>query len=139
MREMYTLTTDQIDVSRRTIFLDKTKNGDKRQVPLSSVAIELIGSLSKDRLFPLLWNGAYEKSVLQSTTRRISIAFARAAEAAGCADLRFHDLRHEATCRLYERTPLSDLQIAKITGHRDLKMLRRYANLRASDLADKLW
>lgn len=30
-------------------------------------------------------------------------------------------------------------QIAKITGHKDLKMLKRYANLRGSDLADQLW
>ncbi|MBO2843774.1 site-specific integrase [Stenotrophomonas maltophilia] len=59
--------------------------------------------------------------------------------AGGCADLGFHDLRHEATSRLYERTSLTDIQIAKITGHRDPRQLKRYANLRASDLADQLW
>jgi len=42
LREMYTLTTDQIAIPRRTIFLDKTKNGDKRQVPLTSTAIKII-------------------------------------------------------------------------------------------------
>jgi integrase len=57
----------------------------------------------------------------------------------GLDDLNFHDTRHEATCRLYERTTLSDLQIAKITGHKDPRMLMRYANLRGSDLAEKLW
>ena len=54
-------------------------------------------------------------------------------------DLHFHDLRHEATCRLYERTTLSDVLIAKITGHRDLRMLKRYASMRGSDLAVRLW
>jgi integrase len=58
---------------------------------------------------------------------------------AGAADLRFHDLRHEATCRLYEKTKLSDVQIARITGHKDIRMLRRYASLRGSDLAAHLW
>jgi integrase len=52
--------------------------------------------------------------------------------------LRFHDLRHEATSRLYERTTLTDLQIAKITGHKTISMLARYANLRGSELALKL-
>jgi len=42
LREMYTLTTDQIAIPRRTIFLDKTKNGDKRQVPLTSTATKII-------------------------------------------------------------------------------------------------
>ncbi|MGS0893435.1 hypothetical protein ACVBGC_12960 [Burkholderia stagnalis] len=48
-------------------------------------------------------------------------------------------MRHEATSRLYERTTLSDIQIAKITGHTDPKVLMRYANLRGSDLAARLW
>ena len=66
-------------------------------------------------------------------------AYTDADTAAGCPDLRFHDLRHEATSRLFERTNLSDLQIAKITGHKDPRMLARYANLRGSDLAGALW
>lgn len=40
MREIFTLTVDQIDVARKTIFLDKTKNGSKRQVPMSSVVVK---------------------------------------------------------------------------------------------------
>lgn len=58
---------------------------------------------------------------------------------AKCHDLHFHDLRHEATSRFFERTGLSDVQISRITGHRDPRMLRRYSNLRASDLAELLW
>jgi integrase len=54
-------------------------------------------------------------------------------------DFRFHDLRHEATCRLYEKTNLPDVLIAEITGHRDLRTLKRYASLRGSDLAVRLW
>jgi site-specific recombinase XerD len=42
MREMYTLSKDQVSLSERTVFLEKTKNGDKRQVPLTSVAIKAI-------------------------------------------------------------------------------------------------
>ncbi|EQD66080.1 Integrase, catalytic core, phage domain protein, partial [mine drainage metagenome] len=76
---------------------------------------------------------------VRKTTALLSRQWARVFEAAGCPDLHFHDLRHEATSRLYERTTLSDAQIAKITGHKDPRMLMRYANLRASDLAARLW
>lgn len=139
LREMYTLTADQVDLPRRTIFLDKTKNGDKRQVPLSTVAVAAL----RDHLpgagkmvFPW-WGG--EKTTLTATSDFLSKLFGSVAEAAGCVDLKFHDLRHTATCHLYERTTLSDIQISKITGHRSLAMLRRYANLRGSDLSAALW
>lgn len=148
MREMYTLTTDQVDLPRRTVFLDKTKNGDKRQVPLSSVALAtLMGYLEAreipeghpaDALFPW-WDGTAHAASLARLSDFLSKQFIGIFEASGCVDLKFHDLRHEATSRLFERTTLSDTQIMKITGHKTQRMLMRYSNLRASDLADKLW
>ncbi|EOB3111709.1 tyrosine-type recombinase/integrase [Yersinia enterocolitica] len=51
-------------------------------------------------------------------------------------DLRFHDLRHEATSRLAEIFPMHEL--TKITGHKDPRMLMRYYHPRAEDLAKKL-
>ncbi|BCB27021.1 integrase [Sulfurimicrobium lacus] len=140
MREMFTLKVDQIDLAKKTIFLDKTKNGGKRQVPLSSVALEKLGGyllvVEGDRLFPW-WDGRPEK--LKDVTAGLSQQFARVFDAAGCPDLRFHDLRHEATSRLFERTGMSDSRIAKVTGHKDPRMLARYANLRGSDLAELMW
>lgn len=138
LREMFTLSADQIDLSRSTIFLDKTKNGDKRQVPLSSVAIKLLSERKFDDglVFPW-WDG--NTAMLRAVTSLLSRQFARIFDAAGCGDLHFHDLRHEACSRMYERTKLSDLEIAKIMGWRSLKMALRYANLRGSNLAGKLW
>jgi integrase len=141
LREMYTLDVAQVDLARRTVFLDKTKNGSKRQVPLSSVAVDRVRGYLRThkpvgRLFPW-WDG--DEAELPRTTAMLSRQFQRIADAAGCPDVRFHDLRHEATSRLFERTNLSDLEIAKITGHKSPRMLMRYANLRASDLASRLW
>ncbi len=51
-------------------------------------------------------------------------------------DLRFHDLRHEATSRLAEIFPMHEL--TKITGHKDPRMLMRYYHPRAKDLAKRL-
>lgn len=141
LREIYTLTSDQIDTARRTIFLDRTKNGDNRQVPLSSVIAPKLAAAIYGRsglLFPW-WDGNLSHAALKRLTALLSRQFARIFDAAGCPDLRFHDLRHEATSRLFERTTMSEFEIAKITGHRSPRMLMRYANLRGSHLADKMW
>lgn len=148
MREMYTLTLDQVDLKKRTIFLDKTKNGDKRQVPLSSVALEELKAYLAERvvpddhpddaLFPW-WDGSHEERDLSALSDYISKLFVGIFEQAKCTGLRFHDLRHEAVSRLFERTTLSESQIMKISGHKSHRMMMRYANLRGSDLAAKLW
>lgn len=143
MREIYTLTADQVDIERRTVFLDKTKNGDKRQVPLSTVALAALepyrGLPPNTRLFPDFWDGKTDKASLRRCSSKLSGRWRTIARLAKCPDLHFHDLRHEATSRIYERTTLTDVQIARITGHKSLEMLKRYANLRASSLADSLW
>ena len=51
--------------------------------------------------------------------------------------LTFHDLRHEATSRLFEKG-LNPMQVAAITGHKTLQMLKRYTHLRAEDLVGML-
>ena len=52
-------------------------------------------------------------------------------------DLTFHDLRHEATSRFFEKG-LNPMQVAAITGHKTLQMLKRYTHLKAEDLAEML-
>lgn len=148
LRELYTLEVHQVDLKRATVFLEKTKNGDKRQVPLSSVALaELRDYLPlraipadhpQDLVFPW-WNGDSSKRELHLTTDFLSKLFVGIFDQAGSKGLLFHDLRHEATSRLFERTTLSESRIMKITGHKSQRMLMRYANLRGSDLAAELW
>ena len=55
----------------------------------------------------------------------------------GIQDLHFHDLRHAAVSRLVEGG-LSDQEVASISGHKSMQMLRRYTHLRAEDLVAKL-
>ena len=61
----------------------------------------------------------------------------RACSRAGISDLRFHDLRHEATSRFFEKG-LNVMEVASIKGHKDQRMLQGYTHLRAEDLALKL-
>jgi len=148
MRECYTLSVDQVSLIKKTIHLERSKNGDNRQVPLSSTAIALLDDYLRihakgikgreGRLFPF-WNGSRNERELDITTSDLSRTFRGIFIDSEVVDLHFHDLRHEATCRLYEKTKLSDVLISKITGHRDVRMLQRYASLRGSDLAIHLW
>lgn len=148
LSEMYTLSADQVDLSKRTVFLDKTKNGDRRQVPLSSVALALLSEhLDKreipaehpqDLVFPW-WNGDRSTKVRADLSSYLSKRFIDIFTQAGCDGLKFHDLRHEAVSRLFEKTSLTETAIMRISGHRSHRMMMRYSNLRGSDLAGALW
>jgi integrase len=61
--------------------------------------------------------------------RSIGAAFTRACRVLGIEDLRFHDLRHEATSRLFERG-YQIHEVAQFTLHDSWNELKRYANLR---------
>lgn len=139
LTEMNTLGKDQVRLSMRTAFLTKTKNGDKRQVPLSSVALKILerrlAETEGTEIFPW-W---VEGNSVKLASNFVSKLFANIFEDAGFGDLRFHDLRHEATSRLFEKTKFSAEEIMKITGHKNHKMMMRYLNLRGSYLADGLW
>ena len=138
LREAYTLTGCQIDLVKRTINLDKTKNGDKRQVPLSSVAVTVLKPYADKtgNVFPWLDE---QRGNLKMTTNYLSKMFAQTFADAGCPDLHAHDLRHEATSRLFERTDLMAEEIMKCTGHKSHRMVMRYLKLRGSNLAARLW
>lgn len=111
-----------------------TKNGDAvRQVPLSSAAVEVLEGL---KALPLSIDGRVfwwwkASDSFNKTWRRVCAR-------AGVDGLRFHDLRHEATSRLFEKGVFDSMEVASITGHKTLQMLKRYTHLRAEDLAKKM-
>ena len=126
--EIVGLRWHHVNMARRTAFLPDTKNGYPRTVPLSTIALEVLKAL------PRSINGEVFPGV---TTEAIKKAFIRATCRAEIEDLHFHDLRHEATTRLFE-LGLNIMEVSSITGHKDLQMLRRYTHLRAEDLAKKV-
>ena len=78
----------------------------------------------------MVLSSLYQKTALRGL-------WLRACKRAKIEDFRFHDLRHEATSRFFEKR-LNVMEVAAITGHKDLRMLQRYTHLRAEDLAVKL-
>src|SRR5690606_23630142 len=82
MREIYTLTLDQISLEQRSIFLDKTKNGDRRVVPLNRAARKLLQTpwptlekVRKDGQLLPFWSGSVDAKALAKTTSDLSRRF----------------------------------------------------------------
>jgi integrase len=67
--------------------------------------------------------------------KSVGAAFTRACKLLGIHDLRFHDLRHEATSRLFERG-YQIHEVAQFTLHESWNELKRYTNLKPENLRD---
>jgi integrase len=145
--ELLALEWQHIDLQMQTAFLPTTKNGESRGVPLSRKAVAILEDVAlrdaprAGRVFPITADAlkkAWVRSVKRARARYESECAASGQTSdARLTDLRFHDLRHEATSRLAEKLP-NLIELAAVTGHRDLRMLKRYYHPRASDLAKKL-
>ena len=123
--EIANMTWEHINLARRTWHIPHTKNGVPRTVPLSSRAVEALKEFPR-RIDGRVWALQASHSITQ--------AFDRICRRAGIEGLNFHDLRHEATSRFFEKG-LNPMQAAAITGHKTLAMLQRYTHLKAEDLA----
>ena len=125
--EIMGMTWAMVNLPARTVMLPDTKNGTRRIVPLSTAAVEVLTKLPS-RLDGKVWN--YTQDGLKAMYRK---AVARA----NIDDLTFHDLRHEATSRLFEKG-FNPMEVSAITGHKTLQMLKRYTHLKAEDMAKRM-
>lgn len=129
--ELAGLTWDRVklDVDYPYADLLKTKNDRARRVPLSRRAVAALRLLKPQKT---------GKVLPVETGRGIAHAFRDTANEEEFPDLRWHDLRHEGTSRLFEHTDLRDNEIMAITGHLRPEMLTRYTHLRADKLGTRL-
>lgn len=125
--ELLTLTWQNIDLKRRIAFLWDTKT-DARAVPLSPAAISVLESLPQ----------SIRRTVIPLQRMTLFHAFQAACARGDIEDFTWHDLRHEALSRLAERGDMSVLELAAISGHKTIQMLKRYTHLQAEKLAEKL-
>lgn len=160
MGEILSLEWANIDLKKQTVTLEDTKNGERRVVPLSTRAVAALkdyyAAEAKKRLATST-GGANPRPVQNFaqagkardqagaqfgvfpavTNSAISHQFRDLCEAQKIKGLRFHDLRHEGTSRLFEKG-FNPMEVAAITGHKTLIMLKRYTHLKAEDLAKRL-
>jgi len=127
--EMLSLTWERIDLAKREAYLPDTKNKDVRRVPLSKRAVEALEALEPKESGKVIarWKDCHSfVRPWRNLTKK-----------AGIVNLRFHDLRHEATSRMAE-AGMSILKISAITGHRSFQMLKRYTHIDTRMLACEL-
>ena len=118
--EILSITTE--DIKDDSIYLSDTKNGSPRRIPLTNKIKEVI-----------------DKSSLpySISSNAVRLNWYRMTKKAGIVDLHFHDLRHEAISRFFEKG-LSIPEVSLISGHKDVRQLMRYTHLKVKNLALKL-
>ncbi|MFM0134897.1 tyrosine-type recombinase/integrase [Caballeronia grimmiae] len=125
--ELVELRWSNVNLEGQTAYLPTTKNGTARTVPLSTKAVATLAALPRSidgKVFPVKGN-------------TLHAAFSKACKRAGIKDLHWHDLRHTAITRLAQKLP-NVIELAAVSGHRSLPMLKRYYHPSPTDLARKL-
>lgn len=125
--ELSELRWEDVDLAGGTVYVRDPKNRHPRTVPLTHGAVAILDDLPGRTGY-----------VFGMSVNAITLAFTRARADAGLSGMVFHDLRHEATSRLFERTDLDIMEIRAITGHETLQMLARYTHLRTARLVQRL-
>ncbi len=123
--EILNLRWDQVDLKRRSVTILESKNGHSRTIPMTPITYALLHEIRR---------GA--ESVFPITASVLKMAWGRMLVGTGIEDLHFHDLRHEAISRYFEMG-LTVPEVASISGHRDTRMLLRYAHADRGRILDK--
>lgn len=141
--ELLSLKWRNVELDRERIILEKTKNGDRRNVPVKGEALALLKQHAKVRridtefLFPGEKPSPQKECKAVPRSERhfdITAAWNMARKDAKLVDFRFHDLRH-TTASYLAMNGASLVEIAGVLGHRDLSTVRRYAHLSESHVA----
>jgi integrase len=133
--EALALTWRDLDLDAQTAFIKESKNGRPRKLPIRQDLVVLLQKLPREneRVFPINVDG------LNGAWSRIC----KIAGFTGNNELHLHDLRHEGISRVAEagsRIPggISLVDLQAFSGHRDVRMLLRYAHLCTQSLAQRL-
>ena len=122
MRRGEILNIKQEHIKGQTLLIPVTKNGHPRTIPLTKRALYILENTQLP--FPMSANA-------------VRLAWDRLKKKGNIKDLHFHDCRHEAISRFFEKG-LSIPEVALISGHKDVRMLFHYTHLKAEDILRKL-
>jgi len=131
--EIMTLRYSQINFERRSIQLTKTKNGERRTLPLVGESFNLLQEYAKvrnlkdDRIFPP------KESAKKSDCLDLRRPWEEALATAKIENFHWHDLRHTAASYLV-MSGVSLVEVATILGHKTLAMVARYSHLADSHI-----
>lgn len=132
--EILALRWSDIDIERQSATITESKNGYSRAVPLTKTATSILIEAKQLTDDSANWEN---EPVFPVTANGFKLAWKRLVNRAGIRDLHFHDLRHEAISRLFE-LGLTVPEVGSISGHRDMRMLFRYAHANHASIRVKL-
>ena len=121
--EIMGATWAQVDLSRRVLILETTKNGERRALPLAAPAIDVLQKRVRRIDTDLIFPAKNPKNPIDLRT-----PWETALQRAGITDFHWHDLRHTAASYL-AMSGASLAEIAEILGHKTLAMVKRYSHL----------
>ena len=132
--EIYSIKKCDINFQNHTLNIPETKTDKPRTIPLSTRALKALTDQMRasGNVVQMVDRPIFEVNRWTEWNR-----FTRLKEQCGIEDLRFHDLRHEATSRLFERG-FNVMEVASITGHENLKHLKRYTHIKPESLVARL-
>jgi len=134
MGEILSLTWDTVDLFRRTVTILRSKNGDRRTIPLNERIFALLKGKVKGQSTP---SGLVFPS--QAGTQRdghdLRRAFRKALQAVQIQNFHFHDLRHTFATRLVQ-AGVDLYKVQRLLGHRSPVMTQRYAHHSSESLRD---
>jgi len=122
--EILSLKWDNVDLKHGFILLDRTKNGDRREIPINDTLRVTFKSLTRRLDIPYV----FYDSLTGKRYKDIKRSFKSACKRAGVTDFRFHDFRHTFASHLV-MAGVDLTTVKELLGHKDFKMTLRYAHL----------
>ncbi len=115
-----------VDLFRKTATIMRSKNGERRTIPLNQAVLDVLKSKAKVRHIKsdYLFSSGNGTRIIERNLQR---AFGQAIERAKIKDFRFHDLRHTFATRLVQ-SGIDLYTVVKLLGHKDIRMTQRYAH-----------
>lgn len=137
--EILNIALGHVDRKKGTISIPETKTGYPRIIPLPDKAWDVVRQRVDDIVAASMSN-VYDLDtflIFDITPDAVTKAFARACNALKIKDLRFHDTRHEAISRLFEKG-LDMMEVSLVSGHKGFDMLKKYTHLRPQSLLSRM-
>lgn len=135
--EILSLKWENVDLKHGFILLDRTKNGERREIPINKTLRATLTEIERRLDIPWVFHDAQTGSPYGD----IKNSFNGARRRAKIADFRFHDLRHTFASQLV-MAGIDLTTVSRLLGHKDLTMTLRYSHLsplhmaRAVDILD---
>ena len=132
--ELLSLEWSRVSLFRKTILIQKTKNGKPKTLPLNKIALDVLNQRSNVKSIrnDLVFFSRNGKKIYSNNLRQ---SFYTVLRKVGIEDFRFHDLRHSFATRLAQ-AGVDIYKISKLLGHQDIKMTQRYAHHCPDSLRD---